>query len=129
MEREQLIDVLLDLQHDLGKYILLPLSFLPREATPAEVRAALRRALFETHKGPSGVRSAREIWTEFETTMTGALGGYQSFAPVCASVERALAWEAIARDDSPVDRDAANADLAAVVPAVRNLIDEVNRDR
>jgi hypothetical protein len=126
MEREDLIDELLDLQHDLGKYILMPLSFLPSQASDDEVHAALRRALFETHKGPRGIRSARQIWTHFEANLGAELDERSSFAPLCAAVERALAWE---RAEPPIDREAARADLAAVMPAIRDLIDEVKRER
>ena len=128
-ERQQLIDELLDLQHDLGKYIHLPLSFLPRDAASADVSTAVRRALFETRAGPGGVRSAREIWSTFEGAMADRLNRYASFAVLRDVVERALAWEAAARADAEIDRSAVTADLTAVTQAVRNVIDEVNRDQ
>ena len=45
--------------------------------------------------------------------------------PSLLAVDRALAWEAVARDaDAAVDRAAAEADVGAVADAIRNLIRE-----
>lgn len=38
---DETMDALLDLSHDLGKYLRLPLALLPVDAGPAEVREAL----------------------------------------------------------------------------------------
>ena len=62
---EDAVDILLDLKHDLGKYLLLPLRMLPADASDEAFREALRRALFETRKQGTTVRSGADIWEEF----------------------------------------------------------------
>ncbi len=62
---DDILDDLDDLLHDLGKYIVLPISLLPDTATQDELRSALDTALFRTRRGPTGVQSAESIWTSF----------------------------------------------------------------
>jgi hypothetical protein len=42
--KEELLEALSDLKHDLGKYIKLPVTMLPREADPSEVALEVKRA-------------------------------------------------------------------------------------
>ncbi len=126
MEREDLVDELLELHHDLGKYIHLPLSFLPADASPADVAAAVEAGLQRTRRGPGGVESADAIWTAFEIAFAGRLESYPSFGRLRDVVRRALAWADVRGE---LDRAAVSADLTAVAPAVRGVIDEVSRDR
>jgi hypothetical protein len=126
MNRQELLDVLADLQHDLGKYIRLPISMLPRDASPAELREALATALLRTRQSPRGTRSARAIWQEFETEAGADARAYPSYTALEAAVERALAWEmTAAREAAVIDRAALESDLAAVSSAIRKLIEEV----
>jgi 4-alpha-glucanotransferase len=126
VECDALIDELCDLQHDLGKYILLPLSFLPADAPAVEIRAALRRALSETRSNRDRVVPARELWREFQAAVGDSLEHLSTYAALRRAVERALAWEEMTGE---LDRAAVTADLAAVRPAVRAVIDEVKRGR
>lgn len=124
--REELLDELLDLQHDLGKYIQMPLSFLPQDASAAQLSTAVRKALFETRSGPDSVQSARSIWSAFESRFSAQLESYETFVHLRKVVERALAWESA---NGELNRDEVSADLAAISPAIRNVIDEVNSER
>jgi len=120
---EATIDALLDLQHDLGKYIRMPIAFLPRDADPAALRRALHKALRQTRSGPGGVRSARDLWRDFEAELGATLGARPGYDSLVAAVETAIAWEG-ALDDAgaTLDRPRIEADLGAVTTAIRELI-------
>ena len=64
MDKEELLDILLDLKHDLGKYLRLPLALLPADASPKEVREALKTGLFSTRKSGVKTTSAQELFDE-----------------------------------------------------------------
>lgn len=121
----ELLDILVELQHDLGKYLRVPLGFLPAGASDAEVRGALRRALLQTRTSGGHTVSARQLWEraceEGGTTLARAPG----FAAVEQAVERALAWEAALQQEAPVDRQQAQADLSGVAEAIRNLVTDL----
>src|SRR5258705_320194 len=81
-EREALLDRVLDLQHDLGKYLRLPLRMLPGDAPANEVHAALREALLETRRAGAGVKSARSLWEAFAGESAAALAGRECGGPL-----------------------------------------------
>ena len=116
---DDIIDALTDLQHDLGKYIHMPLSYLPEEAPADEVLAALRRGLLETRTAPSGLVSARALWDAFVAEAGSTVSEYDAYRALSQTVQRALAW--VDRMDLPIDRQRAQTDLAAVAPATRAL--------
>jgi hypothetical protein len=60
------------------------------------------------------VKSAREIWAAFVREVGDA--------GLAGVVERALAWEARLDDPAPLDRAAAERDLAAVGEAIRGVL-------
>jgi hypothetical protein len=125
---DDVTDALLDLSHDLGKYLRLPLAMLPVDAGPAEVRGALETALRRTRVGPSGVRPAREIWEGLRAEIAGPLAGSPGFQELEAAVEQALAWErALDGGREGIDRAAVAADFEAVAERIRDLIGEVTR--
>lgn len=118
MDRDDLLDVLADLTHDLGKHLPRPVRWLPPEADEAAVRAALTAAL----AAPAGGESAAALWAE----------GVEALAPLAhtpavqalhAVMARALGWQA--RLDGPLDRAAIEADLLAVAPALRAVMDGI----
>ena len=121
---EDLLDRLADLQHDLGKYIAMPLSLLPPSAGGEDVVAALRQGLLATRSGPGGVRSARALWEEFRREAADLLAESHR-RRLEDVVGRALAWEA--RLGGPIDRARAQADLEAVAPAVREVVSSLTR--
>lgn len=119
-------DMLMDLQHDLGKYIRMPLSFLPDGASDDEVRAAVRKALKETRSAAGKTRTARELWDAFASEAGAPLKTFAGFAALERAVEQALKWEAVVDAGAPVDRTRAEKDLAAVGPAIRALLQELD---
>lgn len=123
MNDDDLVDALMDLQHDLGKYVWLPLAMLPADAGPAAVRAAAADALLRTRRGPGGVTSAAEIWAAFTEEVGEALDDAPGFEAVRATVARALAHvERIEVADPAILRR----DLQAVGPAIRAALREVH---
>jgi hypothetical protein len=124
--RDDLLDMLLDLKHDLGKYIALPLSLLKKDADPGEVRKALEVALRQTRKGPKGVKSARDIWNTFLDEAQIPLSGYRAFPPLKKSVMVALSWESVLKGKSIIPRESVERDLRAVKTAIQGLINEVS---
>ncbi len=124
--KEELLEALFDLAHDLGKYLRLPLAWLPAEATEAEVRVALERALLRTREGAAGVVSARALWDRFREETGGGAEGLDSFPALAAAVAQALSWED--RLAGPIDRAAALHDLSAVGDAIRTAIEELSHE-
>lgn len=124
----ELIELLLELQHDLGKYIRLPLAMLPANASNAEVREALEMGLIYTRQGPGGTRSAETIWRDFLDEAQERLRGFQAFPALCDTVEHALAWRSsLTPTAPPIERDALDSDLQRVSEAIRNVIVEIER--
>jgi len=93
MNRNDLIDLLMDLEHDLGKHLWLPLGMLAEDAGQTEVRAAVRQALLNTRIGPGGTRGAAGIWQDFLDEMGTAISELENFEDLEAAVEQALSWE------------------------------------
>jgi hypothetical protein len=125
MSDDALQETLIDLKHDLGKYLVLPLAMLPRDAAQADVRAALARALLQTRKDRAGTHTARSVWQRFEGELAPALSASPAYAALRAAVERALAWEPRLADEAALERTAIETDLRAVQHAIAALIAEV----
>jgi hypothetical protein len=123
----EIVDAMLDVKHDLGKYIRMPIAMLPADAPDALVRAALLQALQRTRSGPRGVRSARFIWDAFCAEAAEVLKEEPAFAALTEAVARALAWEDRAAAAEPIDRSSVEADFAAVGARIQELLDEVSR--
>ena len=121
-EREDLVDALADLRHDLGKYLRLPLAMLPAQATEGELREAARTALLRTRRGPRGASTAAELWAEGRAELE-PLDRFDRGAAVVAAVEAALSW--VPRLDGPLDRGALQRDLGSVSEAIADLLEEV----
>jgi hypothetical protein len=108
-------EALSDLQHDLGKYLRLPLVLLPHDADDAAVREAVATALLRTKRSARATKTARAIWADFV-----AENG-DRWPALRAAVERALAWEAAIEGAGPIDRAAAERDLGAVGEVLRAI--------
>lgn len=122
MDAESLREILDDVQHDLGKHLLLPLRLLPADADADALRRAAGTALLRTRRGPGGAVSAAALWAGFADELAALLGRAPADAGppwdgLAAAVDRALAWAG--RLDGPIDRAALIADLAAVGEATR----------
>ena len=122
--RDELVDALSDLRHDLGKYLRLPLAMLPAGAAADAVREAARAALLRTRRGPRGVSSAAEIWAEARPELE-PLDRWRAGGPLVDAVDAALRWTH--RLDAPdaLDRAALVADLGGVTTAIDALLMEV----
>jgi hypothetical protein len=123
----EIVDAVLDVKHDLGKYIRMPIAMLPAGAPDAAIRAALLQALLRTRTGPNGALSARSIWDAFSAEVAEALQEEPAFAALAESVVRALAWEDKAAAAEPIDRSSVEADFAAVGARIQELLNEVSR--
>lgn len=129
MEPDAFLDLLLDLEHDLGKYLLLPIAWLPKSASEAELREALRRALTETRSQGGQTRSARSLWGAFEAEVAThpELEQHPGFARLRAAVERALGWERELSQLGGLEREAIERDFRDVRRAITDLAREVQR--
>jgi hypothetical protein len=123
----EIVDAILDVKHDLGKYIRMPIAMLPADAPDAALEAALLQALQRTRTGPKGSRSARSIWNAFSAEVAKALEDEPAFAALGEVVARALSWEDRAAAGAPLDRGGVEADFAAVGERIQDLLDEVSR--
>jgi hypothetical protein len=127
LSRDDVLDALLDLKHDLGKYIRMPVAMLPREASNDDLREALETALLRTRSGPGGSRTAADLWKAFTEEVGGAIDGYESTPGLRAAVDRALEWRAaLERNEGAIDRGQVEADTGAVGEAIQRLIEEVH---
>ncbi len=127
--REMVVNQLYDLQHDLAKYIRMPLTFLPSHATDTDLRDALRRALQETYRRGSEIVAADSLWREFLAELPLWVRQLESFARLESAVTRALAWEHSVDDhDSPLDRREVLGDFGAISAAIDLLIVDVEAE-
>ena len=127
-EREAVLDALLDLQHDLGKHIRLPVAMLPSDAPPEDVRAALEQALFRTRTSAAGTQGARDLWRRFLAETRDGVG--IDLGALRAAVAAALAWESALAAGKPLPgRDELLADLDRVGHETRRLVAEVRHAR
>jgi hypothetical protein len=124
MKADATLDLLLDLKHDLGKYLVLPIALLPSDADASALRAALERALRQTRSSRGVTRSAREIWQDFDAELSGALSPGCGLDDLRRAIERALEWEHALAAHGTLDRAALERDFAAVQVAIAALIDE-----
>ncbi|MDH5674751.1 MAG: hypothetical protein OEZ06_21665 [Myxococcales bacterium] len=125
MDADALMDRLLELEHDLGKYLLLPLSMLEPEADQAALREALSQALLCTRKSGSHAVPARQLWRDFEAEMAASDTTAARARELRPAVERALGWEAALGDQRALCREDIEADLGAVRAAIRSWLKEL----
>ena len=87
-------------------------------------RRALRRALLETRRDGTQVRSARQLWQDFAAELADLPGDRSALQQ---AMERALDWEEVARGDAAdFDLNQATADLQAVNAAIGQLIEAIH---
>lgn len=123
---ESVVDRLYDLQHDLAKYIRMPLTFLPSHATDVELREALHRALRETYRRGDEIIRAESLWRECVATIPSSVRRSESFQRLENAVTRALAWEhSIDDHDQSLDRQEILSDFGSITAAIDLLIVDV----
>lgn len=130
MDPEALLDSLLDLKHDLGKHLQLPLALLPKEADARAVQRAACDALLRTRRGPCGDCSARRLWTRFVEEAGDALQQMHGYTELRNAVETALSWEdklhaCGATECQASVRARISADFGRVSECIGRLIEEV----
>ncbi|MBN2340039.1 MAG: hypothetical protein JXX29_09595 [Deltaproteobacteria bacterium] len=79
-KKDELIDILMDLKHDLGKYVFLHLSHLTTDSPADMIEEALHAALFETRKIGVEHQSAEQIWLRYKSEIDALdypFGGYE----------------------------------------------------
>jgi hypothetical protein len=127
--REALEESLYDLKHDLGKYILLPVSMLPDDATREAVAAQTRRAILQTVKGPRGELSAAALFEKFALEWKETLASFETYREVERSVAAATALlDELAQKGPVLTRARAAAVLGEVSCSIQRLMDEVLND-
>ncbi len=124
-KKEQWLDCLWELEHDLGKYLNLPLLWLPEGADDSEVKEAVREALLETRRGPRGTRGARQIWDGFASECEELLEVAENGEALVLAVQKAFAWQDALKDPAGLNRGRVSADFKGVTAAIRALIEEV----
>jgi hypothetical protein len=126
MTSDTTLELVLDLKHDLGKYMLLPLALLPKAADEAAVRAALARGLLRTRSRRTAAgeetQSAREIWQASLPELRAGALPQAALAQLERAMERALSWERVLQDGVAFDRVAVEGDLLSVQRAFADLL-------
>ncbi|MDD9968400.1 MAG: hypothetical protein OXR73_19330 [Myxococcales bacterium] len=128
IDHDELAELLMELKHDLGKHMLLPVSILPADATDAEVRSALAAALRRTRPGIAGPRSARRVFQDFRQELGGTT--FPGLPEIEMALERALVWDGMVDDLSggPLERARVTADLRAVGEAIGRAVRMLRED-
>ncbi len=124
--REDLLDALFDLKHDLGKYIQWPVGMLPDDASDADLRNALKSALFFTRKKGTEAVSAREIFAAFEKEWGEVAGEFRAYGDLKQAVEAALGLEALLEaKGTNIEKESCLKTLRRVGQEAAKLINEV----
>jgi hypothetical protein len=122
-KREELVDILVDLKHDLGKYLRLPLALLPLQADQQQLRLALQTALFATRKDRESTRSARSIWDTFVAEVEPEWLLQDEAVHLRQCVEHALDWELRLQSNHEIERGLAQTDFDSVTNAIQHALD------
>ena len=126
---DDLLDILMDLQHDLGKYIRLPLAMLPADPSADQLKDALEQALLRTREANGKAHPAREIWQAFLDESEGQWNRFSAYQKLVDSVKRALGWERFLSGRLKAEslQDILR-DMQGVQEAIRDLIEEVKSE-
>ncbi len=121
-----MLDLLDDLQHDLGKHLRLPLAMLAPDCTKAELYAALQDALLRTRHGAHGAQSAEMLWQQFLEAAGPTYDGYPHARHLRTCVASALIWRHASADE--LQRSEIESDFLALAQAIRQMRAEVQAD-
>jgi hypothetical protein len=125
MANRTFFEALIDLKHDLAKYIRMPVAWLSPAANQEDLRAALKLALFETRVQGDQRVSAREIWEQFRAEFGDNLAQTSGGKTLVDAVERALRWGDHLEDPAPLERATILGDMERVGSEIRAIIEEV----
>lgn len=119
----ELHEELMDLAHDLGKYVRLPLAMLPADADRAQVVEAVREGIVRTRRGPWGITPARRIWEDFLGRNPG-FTDQPGHRPLDAAVSRVLELEpGLARDLDGLSRQELTLILGEIALRINDLLE------
>jgi hypothetical protein len=128
--KDKLLEDLSDLEHDLGKYIVLPISFLPKDAGKDEILDAVRRALTQTQVKAARTLSAKAIWDGFQKKWSILNGRSESYKSLCSAVDRALGLkEELDLGRERIERGNVQRILGNVREQIEIVIEEVESGR
>jgi hypothetical protein len=129
VNKDELLEALYDLKHDLGKYIRLPVAMLPVNVEIDEVISAAKMAIERTRRGPGGDISAAALWERFVSEWHEVAEAFNTYQPLGQAVSRAVSWSArVEHRKESWEREALERDLSAVGEAIQSLIEEVRGD-
>jgi hypothetical protein len=125
-EKEDLLEALSDLKHDLGKYIKLPVTMLPGDADSAEVARQVKQAIQRTRRGPEGDRPAADIFGAFTAEWDEVIRAFRGYRTLCRALARAISWSTRV-DEGPQtwSRKDVEADLKMVGETIQALMQEI----
>jgi len=124
--REETLESLDSLKHDLGKYLRMPVAFLPKDASTKDIRDALMMALHQTKSKGGRYESARELWEDFVEKNAHNLNQFAEYTVLRKGVDRAIQWERALQDDALLDQNAITRDLGEVHNQITRLIGAVS---
>ncbi len=68
---DELVEAASRARHDLGKYVAFETRFVGLDATPDELRAALRNDLTRTRRGANGDEGCAAVWARLRPSLQG----------------------------------------------------------
>lgn len=92
-KKDELVEILMDLKHDLGKYMFLHLSHLTQDSPPDMVNEALHTALYETRTVSGVTQSAEQIWQRYKNELALLDYSFDGHARLISAVEAALSMQ------------------------------------
>lgn len=99
--KDELIDILMDLKHDLGKYIFLHLSHLTTDSPSDLIEDALHVALFKTRKISGQYQTAEQIWIRYKKEIEALDYSFPSYERLTKCVDAALSMESFLESSPP----------------------------
>ncbi|MCK9523724.1 MAG: hypothetical protein M0R76_11900 [Proteobacteria bacterium] len=122
---DDVLEGLLDLQHDLAKYLRMPVAMLPADASASDLRAALHQALLETRRRGTDTRTAWQLWQNFLDSAPPALVSHPRFDALSQSVAAAWQLREVLNESRPMPpRQTLLDTLGAVTTHLQQLIAE-----
>ncbi len=95
-ERETILNLLRDLNHDLGKYLTLALRFLPSDAGDSELSDTVADSLHRTRNHQDRHESAESIWHRYRAELDPHIKTpyfpEQTWNDLAAAMSKVLSW-------------------------------------
>lgn len=104
LNQDDVVDALMDLKHDLGKYLLIPFSMLSDFPTKQDVHEAIRNALFATRKKGDQFIPAVDLWNGFLDEVGAFVQKLNGFHRLDAAVKKVLGLKTLLDSDGFMDK-------------------------